>query len=85
MDNQKCVGCDDENPEWPVVDATTGFRFCNTCWHDCKNYQQQPDTHEYFSEPVAQWLYAIACRREYCCVSPRTALPVQFQHGAVIK
>ena len=42
MKMRKCPGCSIENPPWPVVDATTGWTFCGSCYQSVRSYMRQP-------------------------------------------
>lgn len=30
----RCPVCDSRDPQWPTVDAATGFRFCGACYEE---------------------------------------------------
>ena len=66
--NQKCVICDNENPQWSTVDSATGFRMCSDCFSSVQDYFQRELRHRYqaaqTTDNVAVWLYSLAKVRE---------------------
>jgi hypothetical protein len=56
-----CIICDKAKPDYPTIDATTGFVFCADCWSELKN------VHHFLTYPLddlANWLTAIGQTRE---------------------
>jgi len=52
-----CVIC--HSDKWPVCDFTTGFQFCDSCWHDIKEEFKK------IEKTSPNWLRAIAHVMEF--------------------
>ena len=59
MANQKCIICDTDDPTWPVVDFSTGFKFCDNCYREAKHKMIDQN----FTNSMSIWLSAIADSR----------------------
>ena len=55
---RKCIICDSENIEYPVMDYSTGFTFCDGCWFDTTH------SRSYNKPSLAEWLRMIADTRD---------------------
>jgi len=52
MQNHACYIC--HSTKWPVLDVTTGWTFCDSCYHDIEEEYRKG------SKNRAEWLRAIA-------------------------
>ena len=56
---RKCVICDQEEPAYPVLDAASGFYFCDGCW------MKAGDAFDKYKERTfSNWLRVIADLRD---------------------
>ena len=58
-----CIICNTDKIDYPVVDYSTGFTFCNSCDHDTRKFIRK-----YYKTSIyidfSQWLIAIGIMRQ---------------------